>query len=94
MEFKGTLKECLPIKEGKNEKGEWISMQFLLSTEGDYANDLIFTAFTIDRIHLIKTLKIGDRLNVYAKVYSKKTKNSPQKYYTFLIAHQIETLTD
>ena len=95
MEIIGKLKERMPIQEGSSDqRGEWIHMSFLVEIETEYPKDVLLTVFNIGRIHIVKNIKIGERIKVFANLYSIRSKKDKNKFYTNLTAYRIERLND
>jgi len=81
MEFKGILKQILPMKEGETAKGKWNSQEILVETIAQFPESAVFNFFG-DKCDQLSKLIVGTEItvnfNLKAKEYDGKIYNSLQ----------------
>ena len=79
MQFKGIIKEALPVVTGQGARGQWVKQGFVLEYEpGQYPKSIAFDVFGDERLQKFR-ISVGDELICDIDFKAVKGKNG----YTF-----------
>ena len=80
MEFKGKIKNILPLQKGTSAKGEWQKIEFVVETQEQYPRSVLVSAMKPEIIAIVQDCKIGDdvtlQINPKVNEYQNKFYNS------------------
>jgi hypothetical protein len=82
LSIKGKIVKLLPETKGTSQAGkEWIKQDFVIETADQYPKQVCFTAFGEKIVPVVKTLAVGQEVEVSFNVESREHN---EKFYTQL----------
>lgn len=90
MKVIGTIVEFLPLMEGESTRGRWVRGGIVIETSDDYPVNIAFSVFGQDRVDKLKTLAVGEPVEVFFQPVSRK---SGDRWFTDLRAFQVNGMS-
>lgn len=94
LQITGTIKSIGEVQTGtsKTTNKEWKKINFVIQTQGEYAKDVAFNVFGVDKVdNFTKYNKVGQMVDVSFDVESREYKG---RHYTDLNAWKVFTNKD